>query len=189
MHFAWQWRQAQRRARALTAALNQVRKQWEAAHEQLQRQLTTLEERCVQWVQAHRQSCDLGERIRAQRLPRWQFILRVVIVAVAAFGLCLLCDGLVAEWVERMALRLMVYGCVAACLSGWYATRAYLTWQRPTPRQLYAQRALLWRDDALQLTPRRTPQAPALPAPAMQLSAAHRNGQPTEAQEVRRPGA
>jgi hypothetical protein len=150
LYLAWHWRRARRNHERQAAQLDRARKQSEAAKEKLRCRLQAIQDQCAEWSQAQEQFHRLGKRIRARRLPLWLLIFKIAATAAALFALCALCEPLVGWLVADFGLRVVVLLTAWLGVSGLAGARLWQGWDRPSPRQLFRERAVIWRSEALE---------------------------------------
>lgn len=150
LHFAWQWRRARRIHLRRGRQLDKAEKGLEAEREKLAKRKEALARRRDEWVKALEEQYELGRRIRARRLPLWRVILKIAMAAALIFALCALAMPFLAEWVVDEGMQWAILLTVWLGVSLGYAVKALHAWERPNPRQLFRQQAVLWRDEALQ---------------------------------------
>lgn len=166
LYLAWHWRRARRNHTRQAAQLDRGRKQLEAAKEKLRCRLQAIQDQCAEWTQAQEQFHRLGKRIRARRLPVWILIFKIVAAALALFALCALCEPMVGWLVADFGLRGVVLLTAWLGVSGLAGARLWRAWDRPSPRQLFRERAVIWREEAVE------PGAPTMaprPLPALEI--------------------
>lgn len=180
LHTAWQWRRARRNHTRKAARLDRARKHLEAAKEKLRCQLQAIHDRCAEWAHSQEQFHRLGKRIRARRLPLWLLIFKLAAAALLLFAICALCEALIAGVVADSGLRWVILLTAWMGASGLAGVRAWRAWDRPSPRQLFRERSLIWRAEALESgAPAMAPQSRQAigAAPERMLAASSVNGQ------------
>lgn len=153
IHFAWQWRRARRIHLRRGRQLDTTEKRLVAEREKLAKRKAAIDRQREEWTRALEEQYELGRRIRARRLPLWRVILQIAMAAALFLAACLLAMPLIAGWVPDGGMQWMVLVTGWLGLSGLYAARALHAWERPNPRQLYKQQAVIWRDEALRSGP------------------------------------
>lgn len=159
--FALEWRKARREYKRLPPEVEAARKLLEAAAEKRDQKLAAIDEKREEWKQAYLQNHELGRSVGAWRLPVWQVVIKIAAVFVLTLAACLVLNLLVSSYVGGdgfAATRYMIVACATLCVTGFYAYHALLAWDRPTPSQLYRQRATVWRNTNGINKPRYLPQ-------------------------------
>jgi hypothetical protein len=158
LRLAREWQKTRRALERLPQERERAAKELEARLEKRDCQLKSLEEQQAEWTHAYKQTHELGEKVGAWRLPLWQVLVKIVAVTLLVAALCfvvnlLLSEMTSADWliVERYLIAL----CITLGAGGVYAYHALQTWDRPTARQLYIQRATVWRNAARAEEPKR----------------------------------
>jgi len=180
LHPAWQWRRARRNHARKAAQLDQAHKKLDAAKEKLRCRLQAIQDQCAEWRHSQEQFHRLGKRIRARRLPLWLLIFKIAAAALVIFALCLLCEPIVAGLAADFGLRWVILLTAGMGISGLAGVRAWRAWDRPSPRQLFRERSVIWRDEALEPgAPTMAPQPVQAvgPAPERAITAGAVNGQ------------
>lgn len=140
---AWEWRKARRQFQKLSRRLDVNQKRLEAKTEKTNCLLAALEEQRQEWVSAYLENYDLGKIVGARKQPLWQVLVKIAAVTLLILVSCLLLDPLLARYVDSG--RPLIYLLAALGFGGLYAYRASKAWDRPTPLELYRQRAINWR--------------------------------------------
>jgi hypothetical protein len=142
LRYAWEWRRARRYADTTLHRLEHTKKQIESTVEKRDCKLAQLTDQGEAWQQAYLQHHALGQRIGARCTPLWQIGLNIAAVTVLIASACLLLDPVLPTGMpvsDAAFIALLTLG-----LTGLYAHHALKAWQRPTPLQLYRQRAIRW---------------------------------------------
>lgn len=143
--YALLWRRARKSHQRLLQQLETVRKGLQAVVEKRDRQMQMVEQQKQAWLQSYRENYQMGEHIGAQRPAAWRVVLHIGAVTLLIAAFCAVAD----VWLQRLMTtdgRMWLYGCMTSGLGGLYAHLAVKAWVRPTPQQLYRQRAVVWRD-------------------------------------------
>jgi hypothetical protein len=144
LRLAWEWRKTRRAYRRYSKALDQTQKRLEAEVEKRDARVKALAKRREEWHQTYLQNHELGRKVGARRLPLWRVLLKIAALALLLTVICLLLEPLMAGYIASGLMRGLLYTCVVTGLGGFYASRVIKAWDRPTPRQLYEQRATVW---------------------------------------------
>jgi hypothetical protein len=149
LRLAVAWRRARRALDRLPQERARAEKALEAAGEKRDCQVRALDEEQSEWTETYMQAHELGGKVGAWRLPLWQVVAKVVAVTLLFAGGCFLVNLLVSgtygeEWFASARLTIALLVTLGA--GGLYAYYAFQVWDRPTPRQLFSQRATLWRN-------------------------------------------
>lgn len=146
LRLSWEWRKTRHAFRRYSKRLDKIRKALEAETEKKESRLRLLGEMREEWRQVYVQNHELGQKVGARRLPLWRAVLKIVTVALLLLTACLLLDPWLEGYIASVISRGVIYACAVLGLGGVYAASAIKAWDRPTPRQLYENRATLWRD-------------------------------------------
>jgi hypothetical protein len=157
LRLAIEWRKVRRADEHLPQERERAAKELEAALEKRDSQLKALDEQQAEWTQSYKQTHELGEKVGAWRLPLWQVVVKIVAVTLLVAAICfvinlLISNALGSDWFATVRYIIALFVTLGA--GGIYAYRALQTWDRPTPQQLYAQRATVWRNTAREDEPR-----------------------------------
>lgn len=147
LRFGWEWRRAKQLYESLLRRLENTRKRHEALTEKRDTRVLMLEKQSCELQQVYVEQHELGQRIGAKRAPLWRPVLRIVAVAALVCVACVLIDPWIAEYLGPR--RSLLYACVVVGIVGLYAAHALRAWDRPTPTELYRQRAVVWRRAAV----------------------------------------
>jgi hypothetical protein len=107
--------------------------------------VTVLAERQKELAAIYWQNYELGQVIGARQQPWWQVFCLILAVPLLILAAWLLVEQILPVHAFSGLLRGMFYAFSALGLSGLHAYRLLKAWERPTARQLYRQRATLWR--------------------------------------------
>ena len=147
LRLAWEWRKSRRVYRQTSTALEQTRKALEGESEKKESRQKALDELREEWKQAYLQNHELGQKVGARQLPLWRVVLKIGAVVFVVITLCLLSDPLLSGYINSDLARILLYACLTVGLGSFYAVYAIKAWDRPTARQLYKQKATLWRTE------------------------------------------
>jgi hypothetical protein len=149
LYLAWEWRKARYTFVNSSSQLDQTRKRIEATNERVSHQISGLDEQRKEWTNAYLQSYELGRKVGAQKEPLWPVVIKIVPVTLCALLFCLLFNQVLANYVTSVLIRSLIYTCATLGLAALYACRMLKIWRRPTPLQLYKQRATIWRNESI----------------------------------------
>ena len=143
LRYAWEWRKAKRAFWKFSKQLDETQKKLEGDIEKRDRQIAALEEQKKEWTNAYLENHEVGRIVGAQRQPLWQILVKIAAVTLLVLTGCFVLDPVIAGFIK--SARLLIYLFVTLALSGIYTYYALNAWDRPTPLQLYKQRAIKWR--------------------------------------------
>ena len=152
LYLAWEWRKARHAFLSSSRHLDQTSKRIEAMNERMNHQINSLDEQRKEWTNAYLQSYELGRKVGANREPLWPVVVKILAVTMCALLICLLFDPVLASYITSAVTRGLIYSCATLGLTGLYASRALKAWRRPSPLQLYKQRATIWRNESMDST-------------------------------------
>lgn len=144
LRLSWEWRKTRRAFYRYSKRLDTIRKALEAETEKKESRLRLLGEMREEWRQVYVQNHELGRKVGAHQLPLWRAVLKIVTVTLLLLTACLLLDPWLEDYIASVLSRGVIYACAVLGLGGMYAAGAIKAWDRPTPRQLYENRATLW---------------------------------------------
>ena len=145
MRLAWEWRKAQFQNHRFGRRLNVAQKQLEAENETRDSRLTELDKTCDEWKGGYEHHHALGKQIGAWKTPLWRVILKIAAVLFVIAAICFLLDPYISNYITSDSARLFIYALVTFGLGGLYAAHAVRAWDRPSAKQLFKQRATIWR--------------------------------------------
>lgn len=146
MRLAWEWRKAQFQNHRFARRLNAAQKQLEAENETRDSRLTELDKTCDEWKGGYEHHHALGRQIGAWKTPLWRVILKIAAVLFVIAAICFLLDPYISNYIASDSARLFIYALVTFGLGGLYAAHAVKVWDRPSAKQLFKQRATIWRE-------------------------------------------
>jgi len=149
LHLAWEWRKSQAVYRRITKRLAQTQKSLEQENESKDSRKRALEQMGEEWKQAYLQNHDLGQKIGAWKLPWWRVVLKICAVLLMVLTLCLVLDPVFAQYIVSGGMRCLLYACLTLGVGVLYAAHAIRVWDRPTAKQLYEQKATIFRSESL----------------------------------------
>ena len=160
LHLAWEWRKSRAVYKRVTKRLDHSEKALEKEIESKEARKRALEQMGEEWKQAYLQNHDLGQKTGAWKLPLWRVVLKICAVVLLVLTLCLLLDPIVVQYVWSGGMRVLLYSCFTLGVGVLYAAHAIRAWDRPTTKQLYDQKATLFRSE---LTPPEPKKVVAIP--------------------------
>jgi ABC-type multidrug transport system fused ATPase/permease subunit len=153
LRLAWEWRKARYEVRRFGKLLNRTEKKLESENETRDSKLAELNETCEEWKNGYAHHHAMGKQIGAWKTPLWRVILKIAAVVFILAAACFLLDPLISAYVVSEAARLFIYALVTLGFGGLYAAHAIKAWDRPNAKQLFKQRATIWRDAPTLLQP------------------------------------
>lgn len=154
LRLAWEFRTARRAFLKYARRLDVFHKRLEAAMEKRDHQVAVLEEQKKEWVEAYLQSHELGRLVGAQQQPLWQAVIKVLAMPLLILMTCLLLDPVLTVCLPSGSTRVLIDAFATLGFSGMYAYYTIKAWDRPTPLQLFSQRAIQWRTHPSESAPR-----------------------------------
>jgi len=149
LSLAWEWRKARHQAHNFSRQLDQSEKKLEAENENRASRVMELDEKCKEWTSSYEHHHALGQEIGARKTPLWRVILKIVAVVLVIAAICFLLDPFASDYLTSESLRLFSYVLITLGVGGLYAAHAIKAWDRPNAKQLFKQRATLWRDSSI----------------------------------------
>ena len=146
LHLAWEWRKARAIYKRVGKQLDHTRKALEKEFETKDARKRALTQMSEEWKQAYLQNHELGEKTGAWKLPLWWVVLKICAVPLLVLVACLLIDPIVAQYILSDGMRWLLYACLTIGVGVFYAAHAIKNWERPTPRQLFKDKATIFRD-------------------------------------------
>ncbi|MDA2925822.1 hypothetical protein MYX78_01085 [Acidobacteria bacterium AH-259-G07] len=140
--YAREWRKTRQTFEKLSQQLDEARMDLEVESETRDCHIATLEAKKKEWINAYLANYEMGRIVGAKRKPLWQVVVKIAPVTLLLLAACLLLDPILVTYLK--VGRLVVYFLTTFGLAGLYAYRVIKKWDRPTPSQLYKQRALNW---------------------------------------------
>lgn len=149
LRFAIDWRNTRRAYNHLNTALARTTKALEAEEEKEEGEQQALEEKRREWNQVYLQNHELGQTVGAHQLPLWQMNVKIVSLALLMIVVCILLDPIFRWVLVSTAERYFSYLFVVSSLTGLYTAYSARSRERPTPNQLYRQKAVIWRGNGV----------------------------------------
>jgi hypothetical protein len=143
---AWEWRKSRHQCHWFAKQLDQTEKKLEAEKEARASRLAELDEKCKEWKNSYEHHHALGKQIGAWKTPLWRVILKIAAVLFLIAAMCFLLNQFVSGYIISDSARLFIYALLTLGLGGLYAAHAIRAWDRPTAKQLFKQRATIWRE-------------------------------------------
>lgn len=152
LSLAWEWRKARHQAHRFSQQLDHVGKKLEAENAGRESRLAELDEKCKEWTSSYEHHHAMGREIGAWKMPVWRVILKIAAVVLVIAALCFLLDPIISGYITSEAVRLFSYALLTLGLGGLYGAYAIQAWDRPSAKQLFKQRATIWRDPSARAT-------------------------------------
>jgi len=143
LRYALEWRRARREYARLVRDMKAATKGLEAVTEKKDHQIEVLGELKKVWLEIYSENYELGRCVGARQLSLWRVLLQIGAVILLLVGVC----AAIECWLDTPLTnsRLLAYAALTLGIGGLYAYFALQAWERPTPLQLYKQRAVVWR--------------------------------------------
>lgn len=146
VRLAWEWRKARFQCHRFSKLLNAAQKKLEAESEKRESRLTELDNTREEWNSSYEHHHALGQQIGARKTQLWRVILKIAAVVLVIAACCFLLDPYLSSYINSSSDRLLIYALAPLGLGGLYAAYAVRAWDRPSARQLFKQRATIWRN-------------------------------------------
>lgn len=146
LRLAWEWRKARLQCHSFAKRLDRAQKRLEAEEESRDSRMTELDEKCREWKSSYEHHHALGRQIGARKTMLWLVALKVAAVVFVIAAACFILNPLVSAYIDSERARLLLYTLLTLGLGGLYAARAVRAWDRPNAKQLFKQRATIWRE-------------------------------------------
>jgi succinate dehydrogenase hydrophobic anchor subunit len=148
LRLAWEWRKARWADARYSRKLDAAQKKLEAEQEKRDQQIAILEQQKREWTNTYLEKHELGRLLGAHQRPLARVIFECLVVAALILAGCVLLDPILADYMPSGSTRILLYGLVTLGLGGLYTKHALKAWERPTPEQLYNNRAIRWHNEA-----------------------------------------
>ncbi|MDQ3743327.1 MAG: hypothetical protein M3444_02980 [Acidobacteriota bacterium] len=165
LRFAWEWRKARHQCHSFARQLDRAQKRLEAEEVSRDSRLAELDEKCKEWKSSYEHHHALGKQIGARRLPLWRVLLKIAAVVCVIGTACFILDPFVSGYVDSERARLLLYALLTLGLGGLYAAHAVRAWERPNAKQIFKQRATIWRESLPDAAPARVQGSAAVVVP------------------------
>ena len=146
LRLAWEWRKARRQCHGFARGLDRAQKRLEAEEEARESRMAELDEKCREWKSSYEHHHALGKQIGAWKTPLWRVVLKIAAVVCVIAAACFILDPYISDYIASGGVRLLLYALLCMGLGGLYAAHAVRAWDRPNAKQLFKQRATIWRE-------------------------------------------
>lgn len=177
VRLAWEWRKARYQCHRFSKLLNAAKKKLEARREKHESRLTELDNMREEWNSSYEHHHAMGQQIGARKTQLWRVILKIGAVILVIAACCLFLDPYVSSYIGSPSGRLLIYALATLGLGGLYAAYALRAWDRPSARQLFKQRATIWRSVSATSTNVKPDHANGESVRAIDIKTEHGNGQ------------
>lgn len=146
LRLAWEWRKARLQRHSFAKRLDRAQKRREAEEDSRDSRMAELDEKCKEWKSSYEHHHALGRQIGARKTSLWHVALKIAAAVCVIAAACFILNPYMSTYIESGRVRLLLYVLLTLGLGGLYAARAFKAWDRPNARQLFKQRATIWRE-------------------------------------------